>query len=281
MKQNFELMYHHHSGFSCAVGQTLLVFDYWRGENGNELASSAVIDEDKLKSFEKVIVFISHSHPDHCDPEVFRWHELGNVEYVVSFETVVPQEITAHAMLPLKELQLGDVTVHSYESTDLGVAYLVTIGEVNIFHAGDLNFWHWREESTLQEIDRADSAFRAAIKPLEGKEIDVACFPLDPRQGRMFDAGANYFLMSVKPRLLIPMHTWGRNELAVEFARRERNNDSEIIAMTKSGEKLKITFEEDNFMHITIVAAKENKMVMNILDNGENPFSDSDLPVEL
>lgn len=66
----------------------------------------------------------------------------------------------------------------------------------HVFHAGDLNFWHWRDESTVREIDEADEAFRQAVDPIMAEEIDLAFFPVDPRQGRMYDAGANYFILA-------------------------------------------------------------------------------------
>ena len=33
------------------------------------------------------------------------------------------------------------------KSTDEGVAFLVKCGEKTVYHAGDLNWWHWEEES--------------------------------------------------------------------------------------------------------------------------------------
>ena len=63
-------------------------------------------------------------------------------------------------------------------------------------------------------------------------------FPLDPRMGEMYDAGAQYFLIEVRPKVLIPMHWWGRAEAALEFARRNRSKHSEIIALTRPGESL-------------------------------------------
>ena len=38
-------------GFMVAVGETLMVFDYWRGENG-EIRESAALSENDFKGFE-------------------------------------------------------------------------------------------------------------------------------------------------------------------------------------------------------------------------------------
>ena len=43
----------------------------------------------------------------------------------------------------------GDIKVKAYGSTDAGVSFLVTTsGGRKIFHAGDLNDWHWQDDSS-------------------------------------------------------------------------------------------------------------------------------------
>ena len=180
------------------------------------------------------------------------------------------------------------IQVKAFDSTDLGVSYLLSYEDINIFHAGDLNFWHWREESTAQEIDEAEVQFKNAMEPIKKENIDIAFFPVDPRQGRLFDAGANYFLMSVKPRLMIPMHFWQKNEIAVEFARRSRSRDSEVLAMTKPGEKIRLEFTDDGYMVINILDNKRTDSVFADRDGyidldkyeEKDPFQDTDLPVK-
>ena len=39
------------------------------------------------------------------------------------------------------------------------------------------------------EIEAAENAFYEAIEPIKGERIDVCMFPVDPRQGLMYDAG--------------------------------------------------------------------------------------------
>ena len=164
---------------------------------------------------------------------------------------------------------------------------------MSIFHAGDLNFWHWRDESTTREIAEAEEEFQRAVEPIRQENIDVAFFPVDPRQGQMYDAGANYFIMSVKPRLLIPMHYWGRADLANEFARRSRSRQTEILPMTRVGEKIQVDMEEGGYMTVTLLTpetpfrapeppaeepADKPEGPLRGYD-GNDPFSDTDLPV--
>lgn len=298
MEQLLNITYYHHSGFSAALDDVLLIFDYWLGENG-ELPEEKRITPAFLSSFKEIYVFISHEHQDHLDPVVFEWRKDFPVTYLVSYD--MPVGTRGKRVSPGDELVLSPrVKVKAFDSTDLGVSFLVDLQGIKIFHAGDLNFWHWREESTVKEIEEADEAFRRAVDPIMKETIDLAFFPVDPRQGRLFDAGANYFILSVKPRVLIPMHFWGRAEIAVEFARRSRCRQTEIIAMTRFGEQIRLEFEEDGYLTIHLLSAPEPVSTASGGENhplvaedaaagtrvdlesyeGNDPFNDTDLPVK-
>lgn len=298
MEQLLNITYYHHSGFSAALDDVLLIFDYWLGENG-ELPEKKRITPAFLSSFKEIYVFISHEHQDHLDPVVFEWRKDFPVTYLVSYD--MPVGTRGKRVSPGDELILSPrVKVKAFDSTDLGVSFLVDLQGIKIFHAGDLNFWHWREESTVKEIEEADEAFRRAVDPIMKETIDLAFFPVDPRQGRLFDAGANYFILSVKPRVLIPMHFWGRAEIAVEFARRSRCRQTEIIAMTRFGEQIRLEFEEDGYLTIHLLSAPEPVAAPSGGENqplnaenaeagtqvdlegyeGNDPFNDTDLPVK-
>ena len=285
MSALLDITYYMHSGFSCAMEETLLIFDYWLGEH-QELQENKRIHAEDLKKYRNVYVFISHSHPDHYDPVVYSWADQANVQYIISYE--LPEDCKGTRMRPGEEIRLNEqLQVTAYESTDLGVAFLVDLQGIRLFHAGDLNFWHWREESTAQEIEEAEEEFKTICETIVGQNIDVAFFPVDPRQGRLFDAGANYFAMTIKPRLMIPMHFWNRNELIIEYARRNRSRETEIMVMTMQGEKMRIEFSEEGFMTINILTpmtAFEEEHVpkkLSMLDDEENPFTETDLPVKM
>lgn len=292
------ITYYLHSGFSVAMEDVLLVFDYWTGEQG-ELPQDKRITPEFLRTFREVYVFISHEHPDHLDPVVFTWRTEVPITYIVSAD--MPIGTRGKRMAPGDALTLSPrVQVKAFDSTDLGVSFLVDLAGVKVFHAGDLNFWHWREESTIKEIEEADDAFRQAVEPIAREEIDVAFFPVDARQGMMYDAGANYFMMCVKPRLLIPMHFWGRAEIATEFARRSRCRQTEVLALTRYGEQIGLHFTEDGYIDVSlhtppevVVSSKQNTNELPIVEVPDNrdvdlegydsadPFADSDLPVKL
>ena len=43
------------------------------------------------------------------------------------------------------------ISVNTFPSTDIGNSYAVTIAGRTIFHAGDLNAWIWKDESTEEK----------------------------------------------------------------------------------------------------------------------------------
>ena len=282
MDKVLRLTYYYNSGFSVQVGGTLLIFDYWEGEN-RCLSPASRITETYLQAFERIFVFVSHAHPDHLDPVIYNWYKRGlPVHYIVSDD--MPIGTRGSRLAPLQEKQLTrDIKVKAYESTDLGVSFMVTVNGINIFHAGDLNLWHWREESTLKEIEDAENAFYHALAPLKDQRIDVAMFPVDPRQGKFYDAGANHFIMTLKPRAFIPMHWQNRPEVAVEYGRRNRNLDTEVVQVTKPGTRVNFTFTDDDMLNIHIIEPPLDmeQLLRRPHSGGEgDPFVDSDLPVD-
>ena len=292
MEQKLLITHYYHSGFSVASERTLAVFDYWRGENG-ELTPDRQLTPAALKKYENVFVFISHEHIDHLDPIVYSWNDLGNVTYIVSSD--MPVGTRGKRMAPGDTLKLSDeLAVTAFDSTDLGVSFLADFCGIRVFHAGDLNFWHWRDESTMQEIEEADAEFRRAVLPLSREKIDVAFFPVDPRQGAMFEAGANYFILSVKPRILIPMHYFRRADTAMDYARTASCRTTEVIALPGYGDRLMVHMDEEHYLNVSFPADKapeeeeeepEETGSELPLDEGEallsedDPFLESDLPL--
>ena len=277
--------YYHHSGFTVEVGKNLLIFDYWRGEK-LELPQRTWIKNDDLAKYEKILVFVTHDHEDHFDETIYTWdHENLPITYIISDDLPITRKGTR--MKPGDEKAVGDIEIRAYDSTDKGVSFYVTVEGLHIFHAGDLNLWHWREESSLREIAQAERAYYEAVAPIERLPIDIAMFPVDPRMGGLFDAGANHFIMAVKPRLFIPMHWQGRSEVAVDFARRGRTKYTEVLALTKPREKVELVFGEHELRIHVFALAKDayddhqnTEVKLDAYAPGD-PFSDTDLPVKM
>ena len=154
----------------------------------------------------------------------------------------------------------------------------------------------------MQEIEEADADFRKAVLPVSREKIDVAFFPVDPRQGTMYEAGANYFILAVKPRILIPMHYFHRADTAVDYARTASCRTTEVIALPGYGDRLRVRMDEEHYLNVSFPsddapgeeaeagaeeeaeAAPEEASELP-LDEGEtllsedDPFLESDLPL--
>ena len=285
---NYLVTHYYHSGFSVACEDTILIFDYWLGEDG-ELAEKYRLTPEILGRYRQIYVFISHDHPDHLDPVVFTWKDLPGIQYIVSSD--MPVGTRGRRMAPGDSIPFSeDVEVTAFDSTDLGVSFLVNFRGLQIFHAGDLNFWHWRDESTMKEIEEADAEFRKALAPLSGRPVDLAFFPLDPRQGTMFEAGANFFILSIKPRIMIPMHYFHRAEVAMEYARTASCRTTEVIALPGYGDLLNIELDGEGYLNLsfpertefpaeTDKGGEQEKTDEGPILSEDDPFLETDLPL--
>jgi len=195
------ITYIYHSCFAIEHNNTVLVFDYYK--QAGKLP-------DIVKRAQKAYIFSSHSHGDHFNPEIFKWAG-DNVTYILSSDIhknyVKPGAKTA--FLSENETYGDDcLSVRAYGSTDCGVSYLVTLDGKTVFHAGDLNNWHWNEYAPPGEVAYANKQFLEKLDNIqnENNHIDIVMFPCDPRLGRDFCKGAAQFISAVKTGLFIPMH---------------------------------------------------------------------------
>ncbi|MBR3018582.1 MAG: MBL fold metallo-hydrolase [Clostridia bacterium] len=273
--------YFHHSGFTVAIGETLMVFDYWRGEN-RELTGSAELGDQDFEGYKRILVFVSHDHEDHLDDVIYTWDTRRfPISYIIASDAA--EDKKGRRVQPGDQLEIGDVVIQVFSSTDKGVSFYVSADGLHVFHAGDLNLWHWREESSLREIAQAERDFYEAMRPIERLPIDIAMFPVDPRMGGLYDAGANYFVMAAKPRLFIPMHWQGRAEVAASFARKGKTRYTEVLALTKPRERAELEFTETELhIHVfTVMPPAKSRNADDAVFDANDPFVDTDLPVKL
>lgn len=214
-----EVTYLSNSGFALVLDGRFLCFDYcdpvpaW----GRKGLCGGVIDEKALAGCGTRLFLFSHSHGDHYTKAAFA---LPQARFVVSDEFPRALLPSAIRLAPLQSAVVDGIAIRAYASTDLGVSFLVDVDGVRIFHAGDLNLWHWKHESTPAEIEEATALYQAAIKPLTAyaDTIDLAFFPVDPRMGEGTEQGALDFAARLRPKQLIPMHLQGDIALAKRFA---------------------------------------------------------------
>lgn len=206
--------YIHHSGFLVRHGGFLLVFDFYSDPaRGGQRARNIACVEQALRdpAISDACLFISHSHRDHFDRDVLRWADPDAAQprtwYFISDDVQInkPQD-NFFFVAPDQSLNCAGLRIRTFGSTDAGVSFLVEMPELRIFHAGDLNWWYWHDESTPQELATYERDFKRIIADMAGEAIDIAFFPVDPRLGDYSHHGGLYFIEKLQPRVFFPMH---------------------------------------------------------------------------
>lgn len=222
-----EVGYWGHSGFSVRTPGRLLAFDLV----GGAMPPPAPAD--------RALIFISHAHGDHFDPRALG---LGAARFG-GFD--LPESAACLRMRPGEEALWDGARVRAFPSTDEGVSFWVEADGARVFHAGDLNFWHWRAQSSPEEVREAEDAFEAALAQLAGLPMDIAFFPVDARLGEGHDEGALRFARAVRPRLLLPMHFWDREGVARAFPARQMPAGVAAKALTRPGERARVSLPRE------------------------------------
>ena len=218
---SIRVTYLKHSGFAVRTAGHQLLFDY--------IGGGFAPDPDV-----PTVALASHVHGDHYDPAI-----AGLSDVCVLGEGIAPFA-GAFTMRPGDDLEAAGASIRAFGSTDCGVSFLVHVDGLDIFHAGDLNFWHWRAESTEAEVGEALSGFNAVLDDLDGLPVDLAFFPVDDRMGAGHDEGADMYFDRIRPRVLIPMHWWGKPEVARAYARKRAGGATRVIALTEAGEGIEL-----------------------------------------
>ena len=221
------------SGFMVETEKDIIVFDYYK-DPAHAVKKALEANPDK-----NLIFFVTHNHPDHFNTDIFNLGQSHRRIYVLSND-IPTREI--HDDMPIDWMSAGDIIedifdikrVKAYGSTDAGVSYLLTLADGStIFHAGDLNYWHWENESSEREIQKALNDFTVVLNRIASEEpaIDTVFFPVDVRMGKNCSEGASRFLTAIKVRDFFPMHFKGAYEDACDFA--AYNLPQEVVERTQ------------------------------------------------
>ncbi|WP_088189312.1 MBL fold metallo-hydrolase [Desulfosporosinus sp. FKA] len=227
---HLKIKYLYHSGFVVETRNNLLVFDYYQGSIGDLIK----------KSPKNIFVFSSHSHPDHFNPLILEWQkERSDIHYIFSNDILVsPKLNNLNVLAPYEKVELGSLKIKAYNSTDIGVSFLVQDEETRLFHAGDLNWWYWID--TQEEMAKAEKEFKDEIQRIKGEVIDFAFFPVDPRLEKNYLAGAEYFIRELNPKYLIPMHFADSPETLEDFVDKMKDSSCKILKFSQKGQELSL-----------------------------------------
>lgn len=233
------IYYIYHSCFVVEDEKNILIFDYYKTPKKSE-AKIDILDFIKKKD-KKVSVFSSHIHHDHFNPEILKWHEINeNIKYIFSSDIKVKsKDLDIIFLDENQEIKTSDLNIKTYGSTDEGVSFWLEVGEKTLFHAGDLNWWAWSDD-TLEEEKYMREKFQRIIEKIKenGKKIDIAFFPVDPRLEENMYKGGKYFIEELEPKYFVPMHfNKGYKEIE-EFRKLFSNSKTEVLKIKDILEKI-------------------------------------------
>lgn len=203
-----KITYIKHSSFSVEMEDRILIFDYYKG---------------KLPMFskgKKIYIFSSHIHYDHYNACIFAISDMyEDVTYILSDDIIVKEkEISGHKIgknidklyfvKPNETIFMDDLSISTLKSTDEGVAFIINVNDISIYHAGDLNWWHWNGEP--EEWNKnMEKAYKAEIEKIKGQSFKLAFVPLDGRLEDKYALGLDYFVKNTQSDYVFPMHCFG------------------------------------------------------------------------
>ena len=217
-----KVTYIYHSGFAVELEKCVLLFDYYMRE-------LPVWEKDKA-----VYVFASHKHKDHFNMKIFELaQQYENVHFFLGSDIKLNGKYLERNKIPasIKDkitntgknqvLEFGGfhkehkeeaegspaLRIQTLRSTDAGVAFIVRAEGHSIYHAGDLNWWHWEGEPYPWN-ENMERDYKKEIDSIRGISLDAAFVPLDPRLEGAYGWGMDYFLEQTDAAHVFPMHMW-------------------------------------------------------------------------
>ncbi len=177
-----------HSALLIELDQHLLLFDYYGGP--------LTLNKDK-----PLYIFSSHSHYDHYNDLIFSI-DHPNIHYILSNDINTNHE--ACFVEPHKDYKIDDLSIHTLDSTDLGVAFIVKVEDQNIYHAGDLNNWYWEGEDENWLNDQHHQ-YLNEIKSIHDK-MTISFVVVDQRLESHYLDGLREFSQFVSSQYIVPIH---------------------------------------------------------------------------
>ena len=234
---DFSVTFLGHSGFFVELEQVCILFDYWQGPLPPPIPGK------------HLLALVSHGHKDHFNPTIFSYGESwARVDFIVGNDVRLSakrraalgvREETFHRLGPDRDEEFQNVQIHTLRSTDVGVAFLLQAEGWTIYHAGDLNWWTWPEQTEEEQVSMTQ-AFQREIAKLRGVQIDLAFLTLDARQEQAAFLGFDYYMTHCAIRWAIPMHSFGEYEMQrallespISLPYRER-----VMLLTEPGRQL-------------------------------------------
>lgn len=193
-------------------------------------------------------VLCTHSHADHFNQEVLIWDKKkSDITYIFSKEIEdtfkeTLKEDKVHYLDKLQLFEVENVSIKAFGSTDAGASFYIQHKDKKIFHAGDLNNWHWNEEVSKEDSLIYENQYICELELVaeEVKELDIAMFPIDPRLGKDFMLGGEQFVNKIKTNNLLPLHFGDNYELIKQFEPIAQAVNCNLLHLEHTGQSFKI-----------------------------------------
>lgn len=236
-----KVTYLNHSGFLLETKTAYFLFDYYNGRIPD-------LNRDK-----PIVVFVSHGHGDHYNREIYKLlQKYPDIQYVlakdiptkrlIAEQAVRGVELGSHILSVRKnttqEILLWNgrpLIITTLKSTDAGVAFLLEYDNHTYYHAGDLNLWYWKGESS-QYNENMTRKFMTEMEKLKGRRIDAAFVPLDPRLEEHMADGFRIFMEYTESSWVFPMHMWGSYDRITEWLKQYPEYKERVVPIRYEGQ---------------------------------------------
>jgi len=225
-----------HAGWAVETAGRVLVFDYARRAargDGERSIEHGWITPDALAG-RSVVVFISHAHGDHYDPAILMW--ANRVEdLTVVFGWAGPAGPKRVMVTDREPRVIGPgITVSAVQHDFDGIpesAFLVQTDGLVIYHSGD----HASVSDPPSPVftDNIDALARQVPR------VDLAFVSIfGGGAGRWVNAGDRYTIERLRPKVVFPMHSGGREREYAAFADEARrlNLGATLAAAERPGQ---------------------------------------------
>ena len=244
---NITYIYH-----SCCViefNKFSVIIDYYI-DSINEGEDTGWVERNLLQNNKPLYVLCTHSHGDHFNEKILQWDaKRDNITYIFSKE--VADTLKENPLLKDEKITYlekfetykdKNLKVQAFGSTDAGASFYIEHKRRKIFHAGDLNNWHWNEEVAKDEACIYENQYICELELLseQVKKVDIAMFPLDPRLGKDFMRGGEQFVNKIKTKYLLPLHFGDNYELIEQFEPIAKKTKTKLLNLEHKGQSFKL-----------------------------------------
>jgi len=237
-----KLTYIYHSCYALECNKFTVIIDYF--EDTLKASAAGLIHQYLLHRPGKLYVLSSHAHPDHFNPEILQWKkQKEDIQYIFSRDILNAGITYQEDAIYLDKFEIYKdnlISIKAFGSTDIGISFLIQTEGKQIFHAGDLNNWHWNEECLPEESQEYENNYLNELELLakEVHHLNLAMFPVDPRLGKDYMRGAEQFISRIPTDIFAPMHFGESYKKVAAFAPYAETKKCKFLKWTCKGENI-------------------------------------------